>query len=240
MITITSNNFGGETVTFKDYQIPGFCVLNGKIPIDPTNPYYIAATRLELDLPIDFTMQNSAISTAILVSNVPIYRYGTVLQCFIENNKLCIEKLPHWDSYGTYEIYINTAFVTRGYRGNFTQTKNSYLSIDSSNSLFLISSYQYIETDYYVYLTVLFDTFPTSNAHGTGPFDLRFYGFAMNVDIEIPIIVDGSVHSGNIKGSKITCATFANNYLTFSYPEGASNMGGDRSFMNFFAVCDLE
>lgn len=240
MITITFNNFGGVTTIFKDYQIPGFCILNGKVSIDPTNPYYIAATRLELDLPIDFTMQNSAISTAVLVSNAPIYRFGTVLQCFIENNKLCIEKLPHWDAYGTYEIYINSAFVTRGYRGTFTETKKNYLSIDSSNSLFAISSYHYVETDYYVYLTVLFNTFPAYSVHGTGPFDLKFYGFATNVDIEIPIIVDGSVHSGNIMGSKITCATFANNHLTFSYPEGAHNIGGSHSFINFFAVCDEE
>ena len=72
MITLTMNNFGCGSITLKDYQSAAICVLNGKITVDPTHPDYMAATRLELDLPADFAMPKSAMSTAILVSNVPI------------------------------------------------------------------------------------------------------------------------------------------------------------------------
>ena len=93
MITLDTNNFGGGSVTLKDYQSDSLCVLNGKITVDPTHSAYLTAPRLELDLPADFAMVRSALSTAILVSNASVYRYGTVLKCWIENNKLCIEKL---------------------------------------------------------------------------------------------------------------------------------------------------
>ena len=30
MITLNTNNFGGGSVTLKDYQSSGLCILNGK------------------------------------------------------------------------------------------------------------------------------------------------------------------------------------------------------------------
>jgi len=114
MITLDTNNFGGASVTLRDFQSSTLCVLSGKITVDPAHSSYMAATRLELDLPVGFTMVRSAISNAILVSNAPIYRYGTVLQCWIEDNRLCIEKLTLWDTFGPYEIYINCYQVLQG------------------------------------------------------------------------------------------------------------------------------
>ncbi|MDP3451803.1 MAG: hypothetical protein Q8R90_02505 [Bacteroidales bacterium] len=235
MITLNFNNFGGGSVTLKDYQSKGICVLNGKIAVDPTNSAYIAATRLELDLPSNFAMIKSAISTAILVSNAPIYRYGTVLHCWIENNKLCIEKLTEWDSYGNYEIYINSAFVTRGYRGDFTQTSNKSLSILNPDNLFMFKHYAYVETVDYVFFVAVFDSFPLSIADGQGPFTLQLSDFATDVNVEIPLIVNDDMYS-NTMGTKITVGTFENGNLTFSYPDNTSRIGGSRSFFNFFAV----
>lgn len=236
MISLVSNNFGGGSVTLKDYQSSGLCVLNGKITVNPFKPAYIAATRLELDLPAGFAMTRSAISTAILYSNDYRYHYGTVLQCWIENGKLCIEKLTAWDTSTSYIIYINSAFVTRGYRGEFTKATTKAVTITSDPNLFRFQNYCYIEKDAFVYFVGTFNTFPEYDTHGEGPFTLNLSGFALDVNVEIPLIVNGYDIGYNQIGSKLTSGTFINGNLSFSYPYGASDMGGYSSFFNFFAV----
>jgi hypothetical protein len=236
MITLAMNNFGCGSITLKDYQSAAICVLNGKITVDLTNPDYMAATRLELDLPADFAMPKSAMSTAILVSNVPIDRYGTVLHCWIENNKLCIEKITEWDSFGNYEIHINSAFVTRGYHGDDFLKVTNTLTILNPGNLYHFSDYHYVETNDYVYFTAMFTDFPRYSVNGQGPFTLQLSGFAPDVSGEIPLVVHGNVIDASKKGSRLTVGSFENGNLTFSYPEGAGNMGGSNSFFNFFAV----
>jgi hypothetical protein len=54
--------------------------------------------------------------------------------------------------------------------------------------------------------------------------------------VEIPLIVNGSAYVSGQKGSMLTIGTFDNGNLTFSYPAGATDMGGEDSFFNFFAV----
>lgn len=234
MITLNFNNFGGGIVTLKDYQSNGICILNGKIIVDPTNPAYIAANRLELDLPSDFAMPKSAMSTAILVSNAPIYRDGTVLHCWIDNNKLCLEKLTVWDSYGNYEIYINSAFVTRCYRGVLSYTLTKTVTVNNKD-LFGFSFNNYVETDDYISFAVVFLKFPNNVEKGQGPFTLQLSGTATNVSIEVPIIVTDFA-SRLMIGNKLVVGTFENGNLTFSYPDSTSPMGGNRCFFNFFAV----
>jgi len=235
MITLDTNNFGGGSVTLKDYQSSDLCILNGKITVDPTQSAYMGAIRLELDLPADFAMARSALSTAILVSNAPVYRYGTVLKCWIENNKLCIEKLTAWDTHGSYEIYINSAFVTRGYRGAFSQTPTKALTI-LNTGVFGFNQYRYVEKDDFVFFVASFIKFPDYNTQGQGPFTLELSGFASDVLVEIPLIVQGTVTNPGQKGSMLTTGTFENGNLTFSYPAGANGIGGEYSFFNFFAV----
>ena len=236
MITLDTNNFGGGSVTLKDYQSGSLCILNGKITVDPTQSAYLAASRLELDLPADFAMARSALSTAILVSNAPVYRYGTVLKCWIENNKLCIEKLTEWDAFGNYDIHIQSAFVTRGYRGAFSETITKSLTILNDPAMFQENEYKYVETSYYVFFVSTFIVFPSYNTNGQGPFTLQLSGFATDVLVEIPLIVQGTVTNPGQKGSMLTTGTFENGNLTFSFPAGANDMGGEYSFFNFFAV----
>ena len=236
MITLELNNFGGGIVTLKDYQSSGICVLNGKITIDPTNVEYIAANRLELDLPEGFAMPRSAMSSAILVSSAPIYRYGTVLKCSIEKNKLCIEKLTAWDSFGNYDIYINSAFVQRGFRGPFPQSTLKPLTILGYPMYFNFEQYRYVENIDFIYFVASFITFPFYYYDGQGPFTQELSGFASNVNVEIPLIVNSTITNPGQKGSMITPGSFVDGKLSFSYPAGATYMGGNYSFFNFFAV----
>lgn len=236
MISLVSNNFGGGSVTLKDYQSSGLCVLNGKIAVNTFKPEYIAASRLELDLPEGFVMPRSAISTAILFSNDYRYHYGTVLQCWIERGKLCIEKLTAWDTSGSYIIYINSAFVTRGYRGEFTKATTKAVTITSDPDLYRFQNYCYIEKDAFVYFVGTFNSFPELDIHGEGPFTLSFSGFAQDVNVEIPLIVSGDIINPNQNGSMLTSGAFLNGNLSFKYPYSARSIGGPGSFFNFFAV----
>ena len=236
MITLDINNFGGGRVTLRDYQGANICILNGIITVDTTNAEYIAANRLELDLPVGFSMTRSAISTAILVSSISVFHMGTVLQCWIEQNKLCIEKLTAWDNLEKYEIYINSAFITRGFRGAFSQTKTKPLTILSNTNLFGFKQYCYIEIDAFVFFAASFNSFPEYNIHGKGPFNMELSGFASDVNLEIPLIVNGSYIYYGQKGSLITKGTFNNCNLSFSFPDGSSHIGGANSFFNFFAI----
>ncbi len=237
MIQLYLNNFGGGVATFKDYQSNNICVLNGKISIDPTNQSYIEAKRLELILPADFIMKNSAISSAILVStSTPLY-HGTVLRCWIENYKICIEKFSYFDSLGNYDIYINSAFVTRGYRGSFINTINKPLSI-INDDLFEFDRTIHIETNNYTYFAESFLRFPYSKYNGYGPFTLQLSGIATDFSIEIPLFIHSANNLTTEKGSRIVIGTFENGNLTFSYPEGYNNIGGSYCFILFYAVRD--
>ncbi len=234
MITLDTNNFGGASVTLRDFQSSTLCVLSGKITVDPAHSSYMAATRLELDLPVGFTMVRSAISNAILVSNAPIYRYGTVLQCWIEDNRLCIEKLALWDTFGPYEIYINAAFVTRCYRGEFLPTTLYYPSVLNTDQ-FGIGFARYVDAADFVYYTGRLSSLPDYDNYGQGPFTVLLSGFATDVLVEIPLIVHG-VLLPDQKGSMITIGSFENGNLTFSYQEGAVNLSGKGALFNFFAL----
>lgn len=236
MITLNINNFGGGIFTFKDYQSNDICVLNGKIIVDPTNPAYIAANRLELDLPADFAMSKSAMSTAFLLSNAPIYRDGTILHCWIENNKLCLEKLIIWDSYGNYEIYINSAFVTRGYRGILDYSRQKTIT-NNNTEYFYFTNSNYVETDDYISLAIMFAKFPVSVDQGVGPFTLQLSNIATDFSAEIPIVVTDFA-SRHMIGNKLIIGTFENGNLTISYPDNISPMGVNRTFFAFFAVRD--
>lgn len=239
MITLLNNNFGGAAVTLKDYQSADICVLNGKITVDPTAAAYIAAERLELDLPADFVMKKSAMSSAVLMSNAPIYHYGTVLRCWIENGKLCIEKIAAWDSFGNYDIYIASAFITRGYRGDFQDTQVTGLQILNTDGYFKFDQYKCVVTDHFVYLAAYFRTFPQTETVGYGPFTLQLHGFPTDVNVEIPLVVTNGSYNRTQKGTPLCPGVFENGELTFSFPAGAHNMGGPNSFFNFFAVRDL-
>lgn len=239
MITLNTNNFGGAAFTLKDYQSTKICILNGIITVDPTTPEYLAAERLELDLPADFAIIKSAMSSAILFSAMPIYHNGTVLRCWIENGKLIIEKLIEWDSYGTYQIYLNSAFVTRGYRGTFTDTVKSNITLTDSTK-YDFYQWQFVMTDYYVYFAATFDKFPSTYPAGQGPFTMGMTGFPTDIIAQVPIIVTTAAYTPGQKGSALIIGTFENGAMTFDYPSGATNLGGDRTFFNFFAVRDVE
>lgn len=236
MITITNSNFGSSVAILKDFQSTDICVLNGKITIDPTQQSYKTAQHLEFILPYDFLIKKSAMSTAILMSGAPLYRYGTVLRCWIENGRLCIEKISAWDNFGTYDIYIASAFVTRGYRGLFSNTQQSTIQILNIDGKFAFNTYRCIIKDHFVYFFATFNTFPQSVLGGNNQHTLLLSGFPANVDVEIPLIVNnGSLPTDQI-GSRLCPGAFNNGNLTFRFPDGAVNMGSNTSFFNFFAV----
>ena len=235
MITLNHNNFGGGIITLNEFQSNGFCILNGKIVVNPTHPDYIVADRLELDLPSDFLMSKSAMSSAVLVSNISIYRDGTLLRCWIEKKKLCIEKLTVWDSFGNYEIYIYSAFVERGYRG---QVIPAYIQsvVFNQPELFRIVYKVYKETHDFIFMALLFNKKNTTQ--GQGPFTLQLTPIATDVSIQVPIFFDNLTGTRRT-GNNIVIGTLENGSLTFNYPGDTSSFGEIRTYLIFYAIRNI-
>lgn len=183
MITTTINNFGSGIISFNDYQSKDLCVLNGKFEYDPLNESYLNASRLEITLPSDFLMKRSALSSAILFSSMDKKHCGTLLKCWIENRTICIEKITEWDSYGVVTIYINSLFVTRGYRGKLEPT--SYTNVLLPSDITFDRRYCHVSDDV-AYLLIAFEKFRISN-EDYGPQVIELGNFPKDTFVEFPV-----------------------------------------------------
>lgn len=232
MITITHNNFGkSETIQLQDYQSESLCILCGTFTIDPANLYYQAASQIELALPSSFAMKRSAVSTAILISSIPGSHRGTVLRCHIENYTLIIEKLTHWDEHGPLTIVLASAFVTRGYRGEYHQLPTTALHFENG----LEAERQYcVVTDDYCALSIIFKNL-LGSTFSDGPISVALNGFPTDIDLTIPLSVQGSSYEQGTKGSSFALAHIQNAHLHLEYDPSSLNLGAN-SFSCFFAI----
>lgn len=230
MITCMKNNFGADEIRFEDWQSERLCVLNGVFTIDPLSEDYRAAERLEVTLPADFKMRRSAVSSAVLMSGNPQIHNGTVLRCWIENRVLCIEKIDCWDEFGEITITVASAFVTRGYRGEFEETvisKIEYEGAAASRSVLVIK-------DGIAALSAYFSSFPRSDS--SGPHVVAMKGFPKDVDALIPIVVGGGSYQNGQKGTALVIGRIQNGHMHLRYDKGAVNLGGPNTFVCLFAV----
>lgn len=231
MITCNKNNFGSPNITFVDYQTPELAILNGRFSIDTQNPEYQAAQRLEIPLPPDFIFEKSAISTAFLLSNQKPASYGTVLRCWIEKKTLCIEKLTAWDEHGPLDIIISAGFVTRGYRGEFQQLTRLRVTDSSGSQPYAQGG---VLTDDFVYLAVAFERFPSSNS-GPTAYSIRIGGLPEDIDLDVAIGNASGVYSRDDIGSVLFTGRIQRGMIHFRFGRGASNLGGNSTFISFFA-----
>ncbi len=233
MTTYTINNFGAGEVNFKGYVSGKLCVLNGVFTFDPDNAAYQSATRLEITLPSDFPMKKSAISSAILMSGTGKVGTGTPIRCHIEGGKLCFEKLSIYDSYGPMTIIVASAFVTRGYRGSFTDSKTTQVSF--RKLLVPDSNYCYaLVKDEYISMAVVFEDFPR-NYELCAPVSVPINNFPTDIDVEIPICVQGNYDAAK-PGSLIVIARIQNGHLHYVVPADVNNFGGQGTFTTIFAT----
>ncbi len=235
MITCTKTNFGVSEINFKGYTSPSLCILNGVFPIYHNYAQYQSAERLEISLPEDFPMKKSAISSAILMSGTGKVGTGTPIRCHIEGGKLCFEKLSIYDSYGPMTIIVASAFVTRGYRGSFTDSETTQVSF--RKLLVPDSNYCYaLVKDEYISMAIVFEDFPR-NYELCAPVSVPIDNFPTDIDVEIPICVQGNYDAAK-PGSLIVIARIQNGHLHYVVPADVNNFGGQGTFTTIFATRD--
>ncbi len=233
MIICTKTNFGVGEICFKGYTSPNLCILNGVFTVYHNYAQYQSAERLEISLPEDFPMKKSAISSAILMSGTSSVGKGTPIRCHIEDGKLCFEKLSIYDSFGPMTIIVSSAFVTRGYRGPFTESEFTEIAFKK-----LIVPDDYIchalTKDEYFSMAVVFEIFPREYKL-CAPVSIPVDNLPKDIDVEIPICVQGN-YDYSKPGSLIMIARLQNGHLHYVVPSDVSNFGGDGTFTTLFAT----
>ncbi len=235
MIICDNNNFGAGQIQINDYQSEGLCVLNTKILIDPTSPAYQRAERLEVQLPVSFAIEKSAVTSALLMSSRPGQQWGTVVKCWIENRKLVFEKITAFDSWAPTTLMLHNAFVTLGYRGertNFTKTTIT------GPTEYRLNSYSCVVADNWVFFGGYFRDFPSWNDEPKSH-TLVFTGFPEDIDLNIVFVPNCFVTMPGQIGSPLQLGHISGNTLTFEYDTTATNIGGSDSSLCFFAVRNI-
>ncbi len=233
MITCTENNFGAGAISLNDYQSESLCVLAGQIPVDTTNGDYLAASRLELTLPPDFAMAKSAVSVAFLISPESCTYSGTIVRAWIEDRKLCIERLDAWDDYGSVTILLASGFAVLGYRGEFTMPEKTTVDVDPSIAA---SAFQFTVNEKYGAIGAYFSTFPKVTEN-LGPFSFKLDGVPTDIDMDIPLVPEwGNKSTIKPYGTPIITARLQNGYLHFQYPYVWATMGGSGTAISCFVL----
>ncbi len=94
MITATGNNFGAGTIQLKDYQSDKMIILNGRVPLDPSQADYEAASQLEIYVP-DLMLPKSTTTAVFLHGLSWEKKYVTAVRSWIKNkNTIVLEKPP--------------------------------------------------------------------------------------------------------------------------------------------------
>ncbi len=233
MIICNINNFGAGEIRFKGYTSPNLCILNGVFTVYHNYVEYKSAERLEISLPADFPMKKSAISSAILMSGTSSVGVGTPIRCHIEDGKLCFEKLSIYDQYGPMTIIVASAFVTRGYRGSFTDSVFTEIAF---KKLLVPEEYycKALTKEEYFSMAVVFDEFPMSYKF-CAPVSIPVDNLPVDIDVEIPVCVQGS-YDYSKPGSLIMIARLQNGHLHYIVPSDVSNFGGQGTFTTLFAT----
>ncbi len=156
MFCSTGNNFGSDTILFKDVQESNYLVLNAKFTYDPTNEAYKSASVLEIYVP-DLTIERST-ETPVAVkftdrkasgTSTVNSDGGTFAKSWIKDwNTICIEKITQLEELGEITVYIQSLYcqlaqssiATTLLKKSVTATTDgSYLTINTSYCFSMIT-----------------------------------------------------------------------------------------------------
>lgn len=154
MITATGNNFGAGTIQLKDYQSDKMIILNGRVPLDPSQADYEAASQLEIYVP-DLMLPKSTTTAVFLHGLSWEKKYVTAVRSWIKNkNTIVLEKPPIFRraSDGPVLDFL-CAYVPKGVRFDIQDMQLTTLAIaDSTSESAQIHYQQCFITDYNIAL----------------------------------------------------------------------------------------
>ena len=234
MFNSISNNFGADTISFKDYQTEGLTILNTKFTLDPTCEEYLAADTLEITVPT-LVMKKSAVTAAFVVSSEENNQYGTILKTWIkDSNTICIEKVDGWNPEGPWTIYILAAYVKLGVRTDVSVSGTLEPTVGNNTDVFRVNGFYATAEENWCYICFRFYT-RRSLAHDQ-EFSYEFTGLPEDIDCDVPIVFEKSSMDNN--GSPIVHGHIKGNTFTFYHIPSNVFSSNNGHFINVFIVRD--
>lgn len=214
MITATGNNFGAGTIQLKDYQSDKMIILNGRVPLDPSQADYEAASQLEIYVP-DLRLPKSTTTAVFLHGLNWEKKYITAVRSWIKDkNTIVVEKPPIFRraSDGPVLDFL-CAYVPKGVRFDIQDMQLTTLAIaDSTSESAQIHYQQCFITDNWVSLAIQLQGFKAENEGD--PFSLRLTGLPNNIAADVPFFFNSYTYSYpgsfeipiSIQGDQLSCA----------------------------------
>lgn len=192
MIQAISNNFGVESIQFKDYQTPDYIILNARIEFNTSDPGYQAADHLEIKVP-DLSLDRSAEGGVFLryideydsYSSHIVEDGGTVLRSWIKDkNTICIEKLDVFDEYEEQILYFQTMYVQKHKDGLAVKSEEANIKMIPGVVDAHEGDHHSIVTDHWVFWMTGLKR--VASQYLMEDFDIALQNMPEDVDIVIP------------------------------------------------------
>ena len=214
MITATGNNFGAGTIQLKDFQSDKMIILNGRVPLDPSQADYEAASQLEIYVP-DLMLPKSTTTAVFLHGLSWEKKYVTAVRSWIKDkNTIVLEKPPIFRNVSSSPVLdFLCAYVPKGVRFDIQDMQLTTLSIaDSTSESAQIHYQQCFITDNWVSLAIQLQGFRGENEGD--PFSLRLTGLPSDLNIDVPFFFNSHTYSYpgsfeipiTIQGDQLSCA----------------------------------
>lgn len=113
MLTITATNFGlaPSDIQIKDYSNANLLVLDGEFTVDTTAEEYSGIRPMQLTVE-DLPFSKSRIGTALVTVLSDGVKYATITKVWVKDkNTICIGKILHYNSVGSYKVRLNTILI---------------------------------------------------------------------------------------------------------------------------------
>ena len=213
MITATGNNFGAGTIQLKDFQSDKMIILNGRVPLDPSQADYEAASQLEIYVP-DLMLPKSTTTAVFLHGLSWEKKYVTAVRSWIKNkNTIVLEKPPIFRRASDSPVLdFLCAYVPKGVRFDIQDMQVTTLAIaDSTSESAQIHYQQCFITDNWVFLAIQIRGTKTENEGDE--FSFRLAGLPSGISADVPFFFnaysyseDGSYEGPvHISGDLLSC-----------------------------------
>lgn len=234
MITATGNNFGAGTIQLKDYQSDKMIIINGRVPLDPSQEDYEAASQLEIYVP-DLTLEKSTTTAVFLHGLTWEMKYVTAVRSWIKDkNTIVLEKPPIFRSAGSSPVLdFLCAYVPKGVRFDIQDMALTSLAIaDSTSESAEIGYQQCLITDNWVSLAIQLVGFRGENEGD--PFSLRLTGLPNDIAADVPFFFNS--YTNSYPGSFEIPMTIEGDQLSCTGATGVHHSDGTRIETKVFLI----
>ena len=236
MFNSTGNNFGAETIQFKDYQEEDYVVLNAKFSYDPANPLYQAADHLEVYVP-DLSLSRSIDTPAYLsFKDSHVSQYGTwvndgatIIRSWIKDkNTICFEKFTNFDNRNDLTIWVQMMYIKKGGTGTPTLYDKTTIRLVQDVSYMRMSNIVCVITDHWAALHAQVEQ--GSYKYEDDPWVGTLQNFPTDINTDILVIGGSNQYNRSVDGASFGTL----NAGVFSLPTRMDGFGSTGYYPFFY------